>query len=424
MIENAAPTTATTDGAPGSMAFDAAVVSRITAGGNLGLDRFANSSVLEEGLINLVALDAIVERLGARWEGRREAIYDMAERVLERIIGPNGFFVRVSETDFLVAQPDRSRYAAQASCLRALGEILQHFLGAASHHDLRISEVHSMEDGEIRAAALDPAQTLERHDHESRTAEAVAVSTKEVIDSALLSLERWSPFVAASGRSVRVSCRLEPVFELKNNGRIGYRLHSQVIDVVTEERLPAAEVSLLSRADLLRIDMATIARGLARIASSADPGRELSLIIPVSYITLSHRNGRALLSQAFAQARAAVARGVICEVASIEDVPQGALLSAISLIKPWVLFIIGYLAGPHVRISAGMKEAGVQALAFTCPPDISGDAAFLSWLTKSIRAAKGATRTVMVYGCSPRQMVLAAAAGATHASLGGVRPTQ
>src|ERR1700744_1966589 len=81
-----------------------AVTSRITAQA-FELSKFQESGVLEAGLVNLIALDAVVERLGERWQGRREAVYDMVERVLSRRLGEGGAFARGSETDFLVIQP-------------------------------------------------------------------------------------------------------------------------------------------------------------------------------------------------------------------------------------------------------------------------------------------------------------------------------
>jgi hypothetical protein len=399
----------------------AAVTSRITAGGSVNVLRFQESGALAGGQVNIIALDAVVERLGERWQGRREAIYDMVERVLERKVGPNGFFARVSETDFLVAQPDLGPFGAQASCLRSLGEILKHFLGSASHYDLRVRRVTEISDKEIVAVPVDPKTVVQGDAHEARQAaaevQAAALRAQAEADPTLLSPERWSPFVGAHGRKIRVSCRLEPVFELKNNGRIGYRLSRAVIDMATDEPLSKVEVSNLSRADHLRIDMATIARGLARVESGSETEQALSLIIPVSYVTLSHQQGRQMLAQALARARQAVLTGVLCEVCDIEGVPQVALLSAVSLIRPWSLFVIGHLSDAMPRAESGMKEAGLQALSFTCPLNLDGDAEFLGWVREAIRSAHKVTRSTMVYGCSPRRIAMAGLMGATHASV-------
>lgn len=397
----------------------AAVTSRITTGADNSLDQLEGSSILADGLVNLIALDAVVDRLGDRWPARREAIYDMVERVLTRRLGPNGYFVRVSETDFLVAQPDLGPFGAQACCIRSLGEILKHFLGAAMPQDIRVRQVSSIGGGEILASPIDQAAALHGDAKETRDAEVKArVLASAGGDDGLLSPERWSPFSDATGRKLRVSCKLEPVFELKHNTRIGYRLNRKVVDATSGEVLAAAEVERLSRANHLRIDMATISRGLARMQADEAGEQSLSLIIPVSYVTLSHQEGRQVLAQAFARARQAVLKGVLCEVCRIEGVPQVALLSAVSLIRPWSLFVIGNLAGPIPKAFPGMKEAGIQAVSFTAPEGLTDDGAFMMWLGESLKSTQKACKAAMVYGCSPRQLALAGLLGASHASVG------
>ncbi|HZZ87020.1 MAG TPA: hypothetical protein VFE13_01680, partial [Caulobacteraceae bacterium] len=48
------------------------------------LERFESSSMVEDGAVCLLALDAVRARLGARWEARRQQVYDHAEQTLRR----------------------------------------------------------------------------------------------------------------------------------------------------------------------------------------------------------------------------------------------------------------------------------------------------------------------------------------------------
>ena len=172
----------------------------------------------------------------------------------------------------------------------------------------------------------------------------------------------------------------------------------------------------LSRGDIEKIDSATIARGLHRLRT--ETGDQLTLIIPVSFVSLSNRQGRASLAVLFEQARAFVKTGVICEVCDIEGVPQAALVAATSLIKPYCLFLIGRLAAPPDRGHANLREAGLQAVSFEAPPNLSGDAEFAGWAKASIGAAKLIAKSTIVYRLnSPRMAGMAALLGASHASL-------
>src|SRR4051794_36436829 len=72
---------------------------------------FSDAGLLTEGKVNLIALDAIVERLGARWALRRDQIHDHVDRRIQRRLGAKGYHLRVSETDILICQPDLGRFA-------------------------------------------------------------------------------------------------------------------------------------------------------------------------------------------------------------------------------------------------------------------------------------------------------------------------
>ncbi len=404
---------------PEPKAADPGIVRRLSETARHAIEPFQGSEALTAGKVNLIGLDAIVEALGERWQGRREQIYDHVERVLDRNLGPHGYFVRVSETDYLVSEPTLGPFAIQATCLRALSEVLKHFLGTISVKAMSVCKVTNLTGYEIVAVPVDPheANAGERREIKTREDEAAAAA-KEDADRSLLSPERWSPFVAGNGRKVRVSCKLEPVFELKGNTRIGYRLSRRVINVENDEPLTPQEIGNLSRGDLLKVDMATIARGLTRLDSESGKGPALSLIIPVSFVTLSNHSGRQMLATAFSKAREKVMAGVICEVCDIEDVPQGPLLSAVSLIKPWSVLVIGNLPEDPARATPVMRDAGIQAISVNCPANLDGDAEFLGWARDAIKAATRVSKTVMVYGCTPRRLGMAGLMGATHASVG------
>jgi hypothetical protein len=232
-------------------------------------------------------------------------------------------------------------------------------------------------------------------------------------------VDRWTPFVASDGREVRVTCALEPVFELRTYRRIGFRMVRRVLVVSTDEELTPSALANLSRADILRIDLATIARGLHRLESAGSEDQLPSLIVPVSYTSLSNRKARADIVDAFKEATGLVKQGVICEITDIESVPQVALLSVTSLIRPFALLVVGRLetTPPPLAILNQLKGSGLQALSFECPPN-QGEAEFLGWSKATIEAAKRIAKSVLVYRTtSARNAGLAALIGATHASV-------
>lgn len=371
------------------------------------LEQLQTSEALAEGKVTVVGLDAIADKLGSRWKPRQSLVHDYAERTLRRALGDNGFCQRISETEFIVVQAGVSRLTGQALCINALRDTLTHFLGEAAIGDVILHEVTRITHDGIFGERVNAAAVSEAAGH-SREPDA---PKPPAVD------DRWAPFVASDGRRVRVSCALEPVLQLKAFQRIGYRLVRRVLSLPTETPLTAAEVNNLSIADLERIDFAALSRGLDRLTHDVGDDKQLSLVLPVSYTTLASHRARGKLVDVFHQAKQAVRHGVICEVGGIDGVPPGALRSAIALVKPYSLLIVGHFSeAPSPRLG-DLRDGGLQCLAADSPTGLVGEAEFIGWTRGLLRAARPGIRSVMIHRlANSRQAAIAAALGVTHGS--------
>jgi hypothetical protein len=165
------------------------------------------------------------------------------------------------------------------------------------------------------------------------------------------------------------------------------------------------------------VDMATITRGIDRLKADGASEQQLSLIVPISFTSLSSQRGRAELIAPLREASNLVRLGVICEICDVEGVPQSALLSATSLVKPFSLLVVARVGVPAPHTINPLREAGLQAMSFECPSGME-DAEFIGWAGSAIRAAKAIARSVLVYGASsPARAGTLASLGATHVSL-------
>jgi hypothetical protein len=396
----------------------------VNADARQALERIQSSPMLTEGRVCLLGLDTVRARLGPRWVGRRDMVYEHLQKTLRRQLGPHAFFLRVSETDFLVAQPGVSRLAGQAYCLNVLREVLTYFLGEALITDIVVHEVNSIEGGRIGAVKLDPAALeVEAASFQPGGAPATAPpSAPPQPSTRITSQDLWTPFVSHDGRRLRASCQLEPMFQLKTYGRIGYRMTRRVLQLPAQTPLSVAEQQTLTSADIEKLDFATLARGLNRLEQEAGGDRQPSLILPVSYVTLSSQRGRATLAAFFRAAQGSVQQGLICEVCDIEGVPPGALLAATSLMRPFCLFIVGRLHAPPQGPLTSLKDAGLQGISVQCPPNLATEEGFGAFARAVVAAAKPALRAVMLTGVAgPRLAAIASLHGATHASFAPAR---
>jgi hypothetical protein len=383
------------------------------------LARFSDPVLLHSGKVNLISLEAVQKRLADKWTQRREQVFAFAERVVQRSLGANGVYIRISDTDFFLIHPDLSRYAGQAACLRYLREILTHFLGDDAAAVGGVLQVTRVGKGRLEATQVDPLYAEEAMsrgetgdiDHSADLAgldlEPVAKPVK---------LNRWTPFVASDGRQLRISATLEPIYELKGFTRIGFRMIRRVIVVPTGEELSARQVSMLSSGDILRADLATITRGVDRLRVEGGE-QQLSLVVPLSFSSLSSQRGRHELVAPLKEAGALVKLGVICEILDIEGVPAGALISAAALVRPHSLLVVGCVEAPTSKSFARLAGAHLQALSFECPPNL-GEGEFIGWANATVTAARKVARSVLVYRApSPQLAGVLASYGATHISL-------
>jgi len=386
----------------------------VSAGAEEALERFSDPTLLDAGKVNLISLEAVESRFGDRWKMRSEQVYDFATRVLERGVGASGFFLRVSSTDFFIVHPDLGRIAGQMACLRYLREVLHHFLGEDQMAALGVLQVTKIAKGLVEAQQIDASAT-----DDATTGEAAESPNAEVDAAGWRAVDRWTPFVAADGRQVRVSATLEPVYETRGFTRIGFRMARRVLATQRreEEELSPQQVALMSTADLLRVDLATIARGIERLRTEGHGEQHLSLIVPLSFASLASQKGRAEFVKQLKTTGSLVKLGAICEICDIEGVPPSALLAAVSLVRPFAVLVVGRLLTTTPAGIAQLQGTGLQALSFDCPLDLS-DAEFVAWATGSIGAAKRVARSVLVYrATSARRAGLLATLGASHVSL-------
>lgn len=384
----------------------------IDADAREALEQIRNSPMMADGKVSLLGLDAIRDRLGGRWRGRRERVFEYVQTALRRQVGPHGFFLRVSETDYVVAQPNVSRLAGQAYCLNCLRDVLTFFLGEARVGDIIVHEVLAIGDGVIGARQLDTEAVQADAARESAKARGPPAAAPN-----LASQDRWSPFTAHDGRRLRASSQLEPVFQLKTWGRIGYRMTRKALLLPSEVPLSPMEMGQLPSADIERIDFATLARGLNRLQQYTAGVREPSLILPVSFATASSHRGRSMLAEFFHAAQESVQRGLICEIYDIEGAPSSGLLEATALMRPHSMFIVGRLnTPPHGGLGA-LKDVGLHGVSIECPHAAADDDTFAAFARTITTAAKGVVRAVMLYGVAgPKEAAIASLYGATHAS--------
>ena len=401
----AKPTTLIDDGpatAPESARFNG-------VGFQVVVEQFQASPLLAEGKVNVIALDAIAERLGGRWAARQALIHDHAEKVLRRELGPDATVQRLNDTEYLVVQPDDTRLAGQARCLNGLRQILLHFLGAAAVADIRVHSVIRITPEGVFGQRLDvDAVEAEQAAASSRGQEEAPCSSK---------LDRWTPFVTSTGLQVSVTCSLEPVLQLKTYHRIGYRIARRVVRLPDGVSLCSREFERLSQRDLEKIDLATMARGIELVRAATPDSKPSVLVLPVSHAAMQSLRGRATVAALLRQGRKDVHHGLICELFGFNGASIAALLDTIATLRPFCLHVIGHLDAYPAQDIRGLDDTRLNGLSVQCPPDI-GDAEFIGWVRSFVNLGRRVSKVLFIDQVpSLGHARLAASLGISHATL-------
>ena len=394
-------------GPPSSVADAEPAILRLDASGVAdAMERFGAPSALAAGQVDVIDLDGVREHMGERWGDQQAVIHRQVGQMLARRLGPDAVFERLDETHYIVAQAGQTRAWAQGHCFGCLREILHHFVGEALPSDLRLQEVTLVTSTEIHGRRVELDEAL---------ASEIVVGDPEA-DSEL-SPAHSTRFVAANGRSVRVSCALEPVVNLASSSRIGFRLARRVLDAHTDRPLNAQELQNLSRADIARVDYATIARGLDRLHAEAGEDKLPTLIVPVSCATLANERTRQGLVGLLEQARTEVRLGLVCEICDIDGLGHEALAQDIALIRPFCMRLLAYVAEPRPAVFHPLRGLDLDGVSMDCPPNL-GDAEFVGWTREAAKAAHAVAGALFLYRVQSIQRgALASLAGASHVTI-------
>ena len=288
-----------------------------------------HSELIAGGQAFLLSIAAVKAAMGDRWSQRREQTYSLTDRYLRKHLSANDICERAGETWFLVATPDLTPLAAQATCYRALSEVIHHFLGEVKPADLEISQVQGLS---AERAELRPFSLAELRQADARAPARGAAPLAVPAATPLSSLASW-PLQTADGQDLRVSFAVDPVMDLKAWAMAGHRIESRIVSAQSNVELTTVQRRTLLPRDFERIDLAALERGLSRLAGVESFDRP-RLIIQLSFASLSNSRARAALLDRARELQHVLKHAAICELVDVEPgLPVGRLTDVNSLIR-------------------------------------------------------------------------------------------
>ncbi len=366
------------------------------------VEQLAKARKIEEGCVTVIGLDAVRERLGARWERRSAQVWEAVDRLLERRLPPHALHARIDDVSYLI-EAGTTPEAAQATSFKLLQELHLFFLGEPRFEAMRVASVLSF-DGErlltqpVVSRSFDPP--------------ADAAPLRPPPPPAQDAPAQWSAlsFVTASHR-VQVAYERQPVILLSTGKPTAVRLRPVVL-VDGVERSATVAGDSLTHAELMALDQATMLE-----AMSAGDG---AVVAPFFFETLSATRGRAAILETLAGRPAP--RGLLAELIGIDrGTPESRLLETVSLVAPYCAAIIVQARADRPCVSL-TRATRLKGMSIDCEDSLQSPRGPAHRLIEC-KTRSGVGPLLFAFGlASPGLLPLARAAGATHASLARTQP--
>ena len=342
------------------------------------LQRISDAGLVAQGRVFLLSLEPIRTQLAARWPSRSEVIWDAVERALAKNMPPPDTFVRLNDTDVLVAIASSDSYEGQIRCVEVLRTLLSYFLGRSADADIALSRVSNIAGGEISADRVDIAAPISRPSPPRQ-------------NEAVRSPENWVPPLTERRASGTIS--------LTHYGDAAYEIDVVPVWRLDQETISSYAIRLtlpagmdrLSDADQEALSHLTIGHVLPILEDYRKEGGIFALIVPVSFSTLSARRPRMALLNRCAPFKDTMRRAVICELSDLNaGVPSGLVRETVAMIKPFFR-VITAVVKTSADVSAVYREAAVHGVAIAWPPGASASA------MGAVRAARRRTPNVILH---------------------------
>jgi len=391
------------------------------------LDRLRDSELLASGAVNLIGLEAIRAKLGDRWEPKRPRIWEHVEREIERTVGPTGLFVRLDDVTYLVALSGMAGFAAQATCLTVLQDILRFFLGELKAADVNVRNVSTIGDGEISSAPVDISRLRAASISGAPAASTTAppptpaasgdpMATASMIGG--LSDQRapdWKPPLAGRWTKIGLAPPKQPPFQLRISVEPVWNLKRGLITSFLLERTGAPADA--SAAALEEIDLAVFAYAAGVLEEQGRQGGPLALHVPVHFTSLATQRTRLRLLSLTQGVREAMRHAMLLEICGLDaGVPPSRLIEVIGLVRSLCAGVLGRVRPSRTALAAvrgcGLRGVIVEA-PLLAPQAPDGEMRLKAF----VGAAQGLSPNLIIHGLpNPALIDAATAAGFTHAS--------
>jgi hypothetical protein len=393
------------------------------------IERLRETHADAMGRAYLLRLDLFVEQLGAKWESKRDLVFDHLKTAFERRFPEPDWCIRINDDAFLVVILTLGEHKGALSAAELWYTAGQFFIGDVSKVQPSLFEAIAHDVDRMRIVPIDVNTYFDRTEARPfrEAARPVASASQETAPQGpsavgtATSIRRagiaGGTLITIAGRSLRIASSVEPVFEMRKLSMIGHRLEPIVTDAIGNLSLDSRSITALDWGDREQVDIASIEQGLKVLQMRSPEQRKIIMIVPAAFSTFSSARARGRITTAVTQAAQEMGLKVLYEVRNLNGVPTGRVMEIAGMLKPFCMTVVGH-AGADTKAIAALKGCGLAGTAIDYDGNKRDDSALEVYLSHLSNAAKSATGACMIHGFDTlRQMATARLAGVTHASV-------
>lgn len=386
------------------------------------IERLRETHVDINGHTFLLKLDTLIVRLGAKWEDKREQVFDHLKTAFERAHPEPNWCIPINQDCWLGMLPESGSRKAALFMAETWRELCGFFVGDMSNLEIPLYDVLAEDVDRLSLKKIDLATYFPSGDAENAPIKARHGFSGDDSKADGGSSAGQRPLIVATslshaGRNLKVASSIEPLFEMKKMVLIGHRLESLVMENLDNTLLDRKALANLDWGLREMVDILNIDQGLKLLKLRSPEQRKMMMVVPAAFSTFASARARQRITQEVQKAAMEMGLKVLFEVRGLDGVPPHRVLEIVSLIKPFCMTVVGSVS-PDRKVIAGLAKCGLSGVCVEYDGAKRDEDNLRDYLGALAAAAKVSAGACMVQGFDNyRQMAVARLAGVTHASM-------
>jgi len=391
------------------------------------IERLRETHVSVEGHAFLLRLDALIVRLGSKWDLKSELVFEHLKTSFERRFEEPNWCLRINDDAWLAIIPTVGSRRGALTVSEIWRDLGNFFVGDVSELEVPIYEVQVEGVDRFMLSKIDLKTWFDRPEvgADDKVRPITGETTGEAVRGPgsgpqMTNIQRptiVAATVSLAGRTLRVASTNEPLFEMKKMSMIGHRLEPIVLEALDNTLLDRKALANLDWGLREQIDITNIEQGLKILRTRTPEQRKMLMVVPAAFSTFASQRARQKISYEVSKAATELGLKVLFEVRGLDGVPPHRVLEIVSLIKPFCMTVVGHVSSDR-KIISNLSKCGLSGVCIEYDGVRREDEAMIEYLSVLSAAAKQAAGACMVQGFdSYRQMAVARLAGVTHGSL-------